>query len=81
MTRQEQNQIIKDSIVKVLGDKATVREDMVESYYEWVRGLIANTQQTPEEEAPANEGQGPGPVPSGDIEMPEPEESNGGEPQ
>lgn len=44
MTKQEQNQIIKDSLVRNLQKTVNIPDDIGEVYRGWVLGLIQNSQ-------------------------------------
>lgn len=44
MTKQEQNQIIKDSLVRNLQKTVNIPDDIGEVYRNWVLGLIQNSQ-------------------------------------
>lgn len=64
MTKQEQNQIIKDSLVRNLQKTVNIPDDIGEVYRNWVLGLIQNSQaqlqqnqQPAEQEQPEQEGQ------------------------
>lgn len=57
MTKEEQNQIIKDTWTRNLQKETSIPDDIGETYKNWVRGLIqqASAQMQAVEQAPAEE--------------------------